>query len=61
MRFDTPTGVAETNFPVLKNGEPLPGTGVPTFDPAYEQAVVAALVSVALAQQAWPGGGSPTM
>lgn len=37
------------------------GTGVPTFDPAYEQAVVAALVSVALAQQAWPGGGSPTM
>ena len=26
-RFDTPTGVAETNFPVLKNGEQLPGTG----------------------------------
>jgi phage replication-related protein YjqB (UPF0714/DUF867 family) len=37
------------------------GTGVPTFEPAYEQAVVAALASVALAQQAWPGGGSPTM
>lgn len=26
-RFGTPTGVAETNFPVLKNGEQLPGTG----------------------------------
>ena len=26
-RFGTPTGVAETNFPVLKNGAQLPGTG----------------------------------
>lgn len=26
-RFGTPTGVAETNFPILKNGEQLPGTG----------------------------------
>ena len=26
-RFGTPTGVAETNFPILKNGERLPGTG----------------------------------
>jgi hypothetical protein len=26
-RFGTPTGVAETNFPILKNAEQLPGTG----------------------------------
>ena len=26
-RFGTPTGVAETDFPILKNGEQLPGTG----------------------------------
>lgn len=26
-RFGTPAGVAETNFPILKNGEQLPGTG----------------------------------
>ena len=26
-RFGTPTGVAETKFPILKNGEQLPGTG----------------------------------
>ena len=26
-RFGTPTGVAETTFPVLKNGDQLPGTG----------------------------------
>ena len=48
------------------------GTGVPTFDPAYEEAVVAALAGVAdrraaggrlapARQHWWPGGGSPTM
>jgi hypothetical protein len=26
-RFGTPTGVGEPNFPILKNGEKLPGTG----------------------------------
>jgi hypothetical protein len=26
-RFGTPTGVGETNFPILKNGVQLPGTG----------------------------------